>query len=194
VWRLPDSPRQLLSAGQNIARPALALKALGIKLLLLCSFLNASLSWNSPDVCPDNCTRTIRATTYAAIFARFTSSTHDRPLLWAARGRRGVLLTLPMPPTRVLPTREATGRCSVWGMPWEMLQTLPGYDPDVQKNRATARKLMENLAYGPRQTGRLTGELQRGPLLNSQNNVLVNPDYTRAIARIVTASPGVSAA
>jgi peptide/nickel transport system substrate-binding protein len=37
----------------------------------------------------------------------------------------------------------------VWGMPSEMLQTLPGYDPDVQKNRATARKLMENLGYGP---------------------------------------------
>src|SRR5205814_10327894 len=34
---------------------------------------------------------------------------------------------------------------------------------------------------------RLTGELQRGPLLNIQNNVLVNPDYTRAIARIVGA-------
>src|SRR5215471_13627211 len=41
-----------------------------------------------------NCTRRIRATTYAAIFARFTGSTHDRPLLWAARGRRGVLLTV----------------------------------------------------------------------------------------------------
>ena len=30
-------------------------------------------------------------------------------------------------------------------------------------------------------------ELQRGPLLNIQNNVLVNPDYTRAIARLVSA-------
>jgi len=38
-----------------------------------------------------------------------------------------------------------------------------------------------------RDCGRLTGELQRGPLLNIQNNVLVNPDYTRAIARIVSA-------
>jgi hypothetical protein len=38
-----------------------------------------------------------------------------------------------------------------------------------------------------RDCGRLTGELQRGPLLNIQNNVLVNPDYTRAIARIVAA-------
>ena len=34
-----------------------------------------------------------------------------------------------------------------------------------------------------RDCGRLTGELQRGPLLNIQNNILVNPDYTRAIAR-----------
>ena len=33
----------------------------------------------------------------------------------------------------------------------------------------------------------MTGELQRGPLLNIQNNVLVNPDYTGAIARIVSA-------
>ena len=32
-----------------------------------------------------------------------------------------------------------------------------------------------------------TGELQRGPLLNVQNNILVNPDYTRVIARIVSA-------
>ena len=38
-----------------------------------------------------------------------------------------------------------------------------------------------------RDCGRLTGELQRGPLLNIQNNILVNPDYTRAIARIVSA-------
>src|SRR5690242_9923166 len=31
----------------------------------------------------------------------------------------------------------------VWGMPREMLQTLPGYGPDIEKNRAEARKLME---------------------------------------------------
>src|SRR5262249_29749956 len=46
-----------------------------------------------------------------------------------------------------------------------------------------AGRLHENL----RDSGRLTGELQRGPLLNVQNNVLVNPDYTRAISRIVSA-------
>ena len=37
----------------------------------------------------------------------------------------------------------------VWGMPSEMLKTLPGYDPDVQKNRADARNIMEKLGYGP---------------------------------------------
>jgi peptide/nickel transport system substrate-binding protein len=37
----------------------------------------------------------------------------------------------------------------LWGMPLEMLQKLPGYDPDVTKNRAEARKIMEKLGYGP---------------------------------------------
>ena len=46
-----------------------------------------------------------------------------------------------------------------------------------------AGRLHENF----RDCGRLTGELQRGPLLNIQNNVLINPDYTRAIARLVSA-------
>ena len=46
-----------------------------------------------------------------------------------------------------------------------------------------AGRLHENF----RDCGRLTGELQRGPLLNIRNNVLVNPDYTRAIARLVSA-------
>jgi len=37
----------------------------------------------------------------------------------------------------------------LWGMPPELLKTLPGYDPDVEKSRAEARKLMEKLGYGP---------------------------------------------
>jgi peptide/nickel transport system substrate-binding protein len=37
----------------------------------------------------------------------------------------------------------------LWGMPDEMLETIPGYDPDVQKNRAEARKVIEKLGYGP---------------------------------------------
>jgi peptide/nickel transport system substrate-binding protein len=37
----------------------------------------------------------------------------------------------------------------VWGMPPEMLRSLPGYDLDVAKNRAAARKIMASLGYGP---------------------------------------------
>jgi hypothetical protein len=57
---------------------------------------------------------------------------------------------------------------------------------EVGDNNALALlsgRLHENF----RDCGRLTGELQRGPLLNIQNNVLVNPDYSQAIARMVSA-------
>jgi peptide/nickel transport system substrate-binding protein len=37
----------------------------------------------------------------------------------------------------------------LWGLPKDMLQTLPGYDPDIAKSRAEARKIMEKLGYGP---------------------------------------------
>src|SRR5882672_2859724 len=37
----------------------------------------------------------------------------------------------------------------VWGMPAEMLQKLPGYDPDIAKNRTEARKIMNRFGYGP---------------------------------------------
>ncbi|MGD9616937.1 MAG: ABC transporter substrate-binding protein [Alphaproteobacteria bacterium] len=37
----------------------------------------------------------------------------------------------------------------LWGLPLEILQTLPGYGPDVEKSRAEARKLMEKHGYGP---------------------------------------------
>jgi peptide/nickel transport system substrate-binding protein len=36
-----------------------------------------------------------------------------------------------------------------WGMPPEVLQKLPGYAPEVQKNRAEARQIMQKLGYGP---------------------------------------------
>jgi peptide/nickel transport system substrate-binding protein len=36
----------------------------------------------------------------------------------------------------------------LWGMPPEQLKDLAGYDPDVAKNRAKAREIMEKLGYG----------------------------------------------
>ena len=46
--------------------------------------------------------------------------------------------------TTMLPPPEG-----VWGMPPDMLSSLPGYSPDVAKNRTEARKIMAKLGYGP---------------------------------------------
>jgi peptide/nickel transport system substrate-binding protein len=37
----------------------------------------------------------------------------------------------------------------LWGLPPDQLATLPGYGPDIEKNRAKARALMEKAGYGP---------------------------------------------
>src|SRR6266566_375740 len=34
-------------------------------------------------------------------------------------------------------------------MPKEIMQKLPGYDPDIAKSRAEAQKIMQTLGYGP---------------------------------------------
>jgi peptide/nickel transport system substrate-binding protein len=42
-----------------------------------------------------------------------------------------------------------TPPAGLWGLPPEILQTLPGYGPDIEANRAEGRKLMEKHGYGP---------------------------------------------
>jgi peptide/nickel transport system substrate-binding protein len=37
----------------------------------------------------------------------------------------------------------------LWAMPKEMLESIPGYGPDINANREAARKLMEKAGYGP---------------------------------------------
>ena len=37
----------------------------------------------------------------------------------------------------------------IWGMPAELMEKLPGYNPDVARNRAEARAIMEKFGYGP---------------------------------------------
>ena len=37
----------------------------------------------------------------------------------------------------------------LWAMPKEMLESIPGYGPDIEKNREEARKLMQKAGYGP---------------------------------------------
>jgi peptide/nickel transport system substrate-binding protein len=37
----------------------------------------------------------------------------------------------------------------LWAMPKEMMESIPGYGPDVNANREEARKLMQKAGYGP---------------------------------------------
>ena len=37
----------------------------------------------------------------------------------------------------------------IWGMPKEVLETIPGFGADVGRNRETARAIMSKLGYGP---------------------------------------------
>jgi peptide/nickel transport system substrate-binding protein len=46
--------------------------------------------------------------------------------------------------TAMLPAPEG-----LWAMPKEMMEKLPGYDPDVQKSREEARSILKSLGYGP---------------------------------------------
>jgi peptide/nickel transport system substrate-binding protein len=46
--------------------------------------------------------------------------------------------------TAMLPAPEG-----VWAMPRDMMEKLPGYDPDVAKRRAAAQETMRKLGYGP---------------------------------------------
>ncbi len=46
--------------------------------------------------------------------------------------------------TAMLPGPEG-----IWGMPKEMMQKLPGYGPDITKNRDEARAWMQKAGYGP---------------------------------------------
>ena len=46
--------------------------------------------------------------------------------------------------TAMLPAPEGQ-----WAMPKEMMQKLPGYDPDVKKSRTEAQSVMRSVGYGP---------------------------------------------
>src|SRR5262245_29970678 len=48
-----------------------------------------------------------------------------------------------------LSSRVGTRNHSRTGIPPDLLKELPGYDPDVKKNRNQARAIMDKLGYGP---------------------------------------------
>jgi peptide/nickel transport system substrate-binding protein len=62
----------------------------------------------------------------------------------------------------------------VWGMPADMLRTLPGYDPDVHKSRGEARKLMERLGYGSDKRLSLTIGIRNIPFLRDSGIILID--------------------
>jgi peptide/nickel transport system substrate-binding protein len=66
-----------------------------------------------------------------------------------------------------------------WGMPPEIVQTLPGYDLDVQKNRAEARQIMQALGYGPDR--RLAVKVSTRNVVTAVNATVVLVDQLKEI-------------
>jgi peptide/nickel transport system substrate-binding protein len=62
----------------------------------------------------------------------------------------------------------------VWGMPPDILRTLPSYDPDVQKNRAEARQFMQKLGYGPDKRFAVTVSTRNTPPYRDPAVVLID--------------------
>jgi len=62
----------------------------------------------------------------------------------------------------------------LWGMPPEMLKELPGYEPDVQKNRHQARQIMEKLGYGPDNRLQLKASTRDSPFYRDPAVILID--------------------
>src|SRR5437764_12582128 len=62
----------------------------------------------------------------------------------------------------------------VWGMPADMLRSLPGYGPDVAKNRADAREIMKKLGYGPDKRLELTISTRNVPSFRDPAVILID--------------------
>ena len=59
-------------------------------------------------------------------------------------------------------------------MPPDMLKTLPGYDPDVENNRAEARQLMGRLGYGPTNRLKIKLSVRDLPFLRDPAVILID--------------------
>jgi len=88
---------------------------------------------------------------------------HKSPLLQDAKIRRAISLALDR--NAFVQAQQGHGRLGgimmspphgIWGLSPEQLGTVPGYGKDVTKNRAEARKLMEEAGYGPNNKMKLT--------------------------------------
>ena len=59
-------------------------------------------------------------------------------------------------------------------MPADMLKTLPGYDPDVAKNRAEAREIMKGLGYGADKRLAVTVTTRNVPAYRDPSVILID--------------------
>jgi len=75
----------------------------------------------------------------------------------------------------------------LWGMPADMLKRLPGYDPDIARNRAEARKIMEKLGYGPEK--RLSVQLSSRNIPPYRSPAVILIDQVREIYIDATLEP-----
>jgi peptide/nickel transport system substrate-binding protein len=62
----------------------------------------------------------------------------------------------------------------IWGMPPDVLQTLPGYRPDVQKNRAEARQIMQTLGDGPENRLKIKVSTRNTPFYRDPAVILID--------------------
>jgi peptide/nickel transport system substrate-binding protein len=81
----------------------------------------------------------------------------DQPPFDNAEIRRALMLTLDRKAYNDILAEGTAGigaamlplPSGIWGLPDEELAKLPGYGPDVEKNREEARAIMQKLGYGP---------------------------------------------
>jgi peptide/nickel transport system substrate-binding protein len=88
---------------------------------------------------------------------------HKSPLMQDAKVRRAISLALDR--NAFVAAQHGYGRLGgvmmspphgVWGLTPEQLDAVPGYGKEIEKNRAEARKLMEEAGYGPNKKLKLT--------------------------------------
>jgi peptide/nickel transport system substrate-binding protein len=62
----------------------------------------------------------------------------------------------------------------IWGMPQDLLRTLPGYGPDVAARRAQARDMMRQLGYGPDKRMKVTVSTRNVSLYRDPATILID--------------------
>jgi len=72
-----------------------------------------------------------------------------------------------------------TPPAGLWGLPPEILQTLPGYGPDVEASRAEARQLMEKHGFGP--NNRLAVKVQTRNIAQYRDPAVILIDQMKKI-------------